>query len=321
MRPIVVLENVLRKDILPLMSVKLQRTLLRLFSQNSALENKVTEIRVRAGLPLCVVTPTEDVLIEDSPPPSQHDIKKTLALIADCSYYALDSEFSNGYITLPGGHRVGLSGQASLWGEGKVRLREVNSFCIRVARDVKGAADKIVSKLVGSGGRFKSTLIISPPGCGKTTLLRDLCRHASRGNPKLGLLPSQVGIVDERSEIAAVVDGVPQHDVGPRVDVLDRWPKAKGIVMLLRSMSPRVIATDEIGSEEDARAVTTALTGGVTVLATCHGDDVESVMKRPYSSWLVAKGFFEMAVVLSNRNGPGTIEYVGEMSPKKVRGE
>lgn len=273
----------------------------------------ITEIRVRASFPACLVFPGGDALIDGSAAAAtREDLSKTLALVSDCSYYALESEFANGYVTIPGGHRVGLSGQVSVWPDGCIRLREVSGLNIRVAREVRGAGDRVAARLAGTRGRLRSTLVISPPGCGKTTLLRDLCRISSEGHRQAGIIPCQVGIVDERSEIAACYLGVPQHDVGPRADVLDRCPKAKGIMMLLRSMGPDVIATDEIGSDEDARAVATALSAGASVLATCHGESVEQVKRRPYSSWLVSSGYFERVVVLSRRNGPGTVEFVGE---------
>ncbi|MGI6642697.1 MAG: stage III sporulation protein AA [Bacillota bacterium] len=304
----------LDRDILSLFSARVRGLLKAHFASRPAKVSTVMEIRLRKGLPISVVDPEGDTLLNSDPPVCDSDIEKTLALVTDSSYYALENEFANGYITIPGGHRVGLTGQVVTWGDGTVRLREVSGFNFRIAREVKGAGEKLVPKLIGKSGRLVSTLIISPPGCGKTTLLRDLCRISGQGAPELGLRPSQVGIVDERSEIAACFRGVPQHDVGPRADVLDRCPKARGIMMLLRSMGPDLIVTDEIGSQEDAQAVAVALAGGASVLATCHGDDLEQVRKRPYSAWVVERGYFQKAVVLSRRLGPGTLEYVGEMN-------
>ncbi len=304
----------LDRQVLSLFSGPVRSGLLNYFESRPDAASTVQEVRLRKGRPLCIVTPGGDCLI--SPSVSQEDIEKTLSLITDCSYYALENELANGYITIPGGHRVGLSGQAATWADGSFRIREVTGFCFRIAREVKGVADKVVRQLMGppGSGRLASTLIVSPPGCGKTTLLRDLCRLAGEGVSHIGLRPSQVGIVDERSEIAACHRGVPQHDVGPRADVLDRCPKARGMMMLQRSMGPDVIATDEIGSEEDARAVAAVLSGGASVLATCHGENLLQVKKQPHSAWLIDKGYFQKAVVLSRRRGPGTVEYVGEVS-------
>ena len=319
-------------DVLPLLPASIRagvREWLRLYPSEAGY---LSEIRIRAGFPLCLVFLGRDELLDGatrtpgSPGaagrgpggPAQaviatrDHLEKTLALVSDCSYYALENEFANGYITIPGGHRVGLAGQVAVWPDGSIRIREVSGLNIRIAREVRGAGDRLAGRLANGTGRLHSTLIISPPGCGKTTLLRDLCRISSEGLPSAGINPSQVGIVDERSEIAACYLGVPQHDVGPRADVLDRCPKAKGIMMLLRSMGPGVVATDEIGSDEDARAVATALSAGASVLATCHGESIEQVKRRPHSSWLVSSGYFERIVILSRRNGPGTVEYAGE---------
>lgn len=305
--------SVLDRDILSLFSRKIRQMVNSHFQNHEAQLETVQEIRLRKGLPVCVVYSGGDALLSGQEfSVSDEDIDKTLALVTDSSYYALENEFANGYITIPGGHRVGLAGQVVTWADGTTRLREISGFNFRVARQVKGIAEKVVPKLM-KDGQLSSTLIVSPPGAGKTTLLRDLCRVSSQGLPSLGLRASQVGIVDERSEIAACFKGVPQHDVGPRTDVLDRCPKAKGMVMLLRSMGPDLIATDEIGGEDDAEAVKVALAGGVVVLASCHGDSIDHVKKRPYASWIVEKRYFEKAVVLSGRLGPGTLEYIGDV--------
>lgn len=307
-------QDPLDSDILPLLPGNLQASVKAWQRAHPAESPRVTEIRIRAGFPACIVFPGGDALLDGAMAAvaTREDLSKTLALVSDCSYYALESEFANGYVTIPGGHRVGLSGQVAVWPDGSIRIREVSGLNIRVARQVRGAGERVAGRLAGASGKLRSTLIISPPGCGKTTMLRDLCRISGEGSRPAGIVPSQVGIVDERSEIAACFHGIPQHDVSPRADVLDRCPKAKGIMMLLRSMGPDVIATDEIGNDEDSAAVATALSAGASVLATCHGESVEQVKRRPYSSWLVSKGYFERVVVLSRRSGPGTVEFVGE---------
>ncbi len=305
--------GVLDRDILSLFSRRIRELTNSHFSDNPAQLRTVREIRLRKGLPVCVVYSGGDaLLLGQGFSVSDDDIDNTLALVTDSSYYALENEFANGYITIPGGHRVGLAGQVVTWADGSTRLREISGFNFRIAREVKGIAEALVPKLL-KGGILASTLIVSPPGSGKTTLLRDLCRVSSVGLPGFGLRPSQVGIVDERSEIAACFRGVPQHDVGPRTDVLDRCPKAKGMMMLLRSMGPELVATDEIGSDQDAQSMAVALASGVVVLATCHGDDLDHVKKRPYASWMLEKRYFEKAIVLSGRLGPGTLEYIGDV--------
>ncbi len=305
----------LEQDILPLFPLRLRRPISSWVKAHQDYDS-VEEIRLRKGLPVCIVSHRGDHLLADGTSyllTLQEDIDRILSLITDCSYHALESELANGFITIPGGHRVGLAGQVASFQDGSTRLREITGFNFRVARQVLGAGEKVVPFLKGPSGILHSTLIVSPPGCGKTTLLRDLCRISGEGMTSAGLRAVQVGIVDERSEIAACFDGVPQHNVGPRADVLDRCPKAKGIMMLLRAMGPQIIATDEIGSNDDAAAVAMALSGGVSLLATCHGNDFDDVKRRPYSSWLISGGYFQRGVILSRRLGPGTLEYAGEI--------
>ncbi|HHT84223.1 MAG: stage III sporulation protein AA [Bacillota bacterium] len=304
--------SVLVQDIMPLYSGRIANALGHWISCHPRQAETVQEIRLRTGLPLCIGLSDGDELLHDLIV-SRADIQKTLSLITDCSYYALEDEFRGGYITIPGGHRVGLSGQVIAPADGEHKLRHVSALCFRIAREVKGVAENTVPRLTLPDTGIASTLVISPPGCGKTTFLRDLCRILGNGLDNCKLPPAQVAIVDERSEIAACYGGAPQLDVGPRADVLDRCPKAKGINMLLRSMNPEVIVTDELGGEEDARSVALALSGGVKVIASCHGKDLDDIRSKPYSEWLVSRGYFTKAVVLSKRNGPGTVEYVGDI--------
>lgn len=305
--------GVLIRDIMPLFSGRIGDALGGWIERHPGQAETIQEIRLRTGLPLCIGLSGRDHLVHGVIV-SQADVEKTLSLITDCSYYALEDQFKGGYITIPGGHRVGLSGQVIVHADGAHKIRHVSALCFRIAREVKGVADNIVPELMLTDGGIASTLVISPPGCGKTTFLRDLCRILGNGLDNCKLPPAQVAIVDERSEIAACYGGAPQLDVGPRVDVLDRCPKAKGMIMLLRSMNPDVIVTDELGCEEDARAVAMALSGGVKVIASCHGKDLGDIRSKPYSEWLVSRGYFTKVVVLSRRNGPGTIEYVGDIA-------
>lgn len=315
----------LERDVLPLVPSRIRQAVLSFLDGPKETmgrsEDAVSELRLRSGLPVCLVFSRGDVLFDGAGTgriprviAEKDEISHILSLVSDCSYYALESEFANGYVTIPGGHRVGLGGQVAVWADASIRIREVSALSFRIARAVKGAGESLARKLADGRDRLPSTLVVSPPGAGKTTLLRDLCRISGEGLAAAGIRPSQVGIVDERSEIAACYGGIPQHDVGPRADVLDRCPKAKGIMMALRSMGPGVIATDEIGGDDDAKAVASAISGGVSVLATCHGDSIEQVAMRPYSHWLVSKGYFEKTVVLSKRLGPGTVEFVGDIS-------
>jgi len=273
------------------------------------------EVRLRPGQPILVLTasgetwfnPFGTALVTDD------DLQGTFQLMAQHSVYALEEELRRGFITLPGGHRLGFAGHAVLE-DGRIRLlRQISSLNLRLARAVPGVGEQVIPFLV-SGGRLLSTLVLSPPRCGKTTLLRDLVRLASMGRPQLKLPGQQVSLVDERSEVAGTHLGRAQLDIGPRTDVLDGCPKAEGMLLMLRAMSPQVLATDEIGRTEDAEAIAEAAKAGVAVLTTAHAADAEEAGHRPILAQLLAGSYFHRLVVLDASRGPGTVRGIHEPS-------
>ncbi len=277
------------------------------------------EIRMRAGRPLGIgvdgrfLPVGEDGAVGISPAAAlvvkSDDLLGAVNLMTDGSAYASEEDVSRGFLTLPGGHRVGITGSAVLE-EGRVlRLLRPAALNIRRGREIRGAAAALVPAL-RHRNRWCSTLIISPPGCGKTTLLRDLVRVMSDGIPGSGVPGVRVGLVDERSEVAAPHDGVPTFDVGMQTDVMDGCPKGEGMLMLIRSMGPQVIATDELGRRGDAQAVREAVRAGVVLLATVHGVGVSDVSARPHVGEVLSSDAFARAVMLSRRRGPGTVEEV-----------
>ncbi|WP_400163911.1 stage III sporulation protein AA [Brevibacillus sp. TJ4] len=236
---------------------------------------------------------------------------KLVNQISQHSLYALEEELRRGYITVVGGHRIGIAGKVVL-DRGEVKgIRDVTSFNIRIAREKKGVAHAVMPYLF-AGGKLLNTLVISPPQCGKTTLLRDMARTISYGSEWAS--SRKVGIVDERSELAGCLQGVPQRDVGPRTDVLDACPKAVGMMMLIRSMSPDVLIVDEIGRPEDGDAVWEAIHAGVAVICSAHGAEVSEVAQRPMLGKLIRHGAFARYIVLSRANGVGTIQAVYDQS-------
>ena len=233
-------------------------------------------------------------------------LEAILKNICQDSFYAFEDELKQGFLTTAGGHRIGISGQAVLDQTGKLRtIKNISFVNIRVAHQVKNAADRILP-FVYRQGALMNTLILAPPGCGKTTLLRDLIRRVSDGNA-FGA-GQTVGVVDERSELAGSFLGVPQNDLGIRTDVLDACPKTEGMLLLLRSMSPKVIAVDELGSIEEMGALRRAAACGCLILATAHGQTLEDVEKRFGIEAEECKKMFQVILSLQRKGEKFLIE-------------
>lgn len=269
------------------------------------------EVRVRLHRPLMIKDGRGFSFLSTAGQPSapreayvvtKEDLDRTLQIVTENSWYAWEQEILGGYLTLPGGHRVGMSGQAVYSGGQLKTIKNISSLNFRQARAVVGAADAVMSRVMPrDDGRILSTLIVSPPGCGKTTLLRDLARQVANS----GL---QVVVIDERSEIASCYLGVPQLDVGMQTDILDGYGKEIGVHHALRGLSPQVVVTDEIGHGGDALILAELARSGVKVIATCHGDSWDNLKGRGWAK--DSLGMFELIVILSRRRGPGTIESV-----------
>jgi len=311
--------NIIKKQICQFLAPRV-RSIIESLPQD--LLSKTEEIRLRHSRPLIIYWAGGESYLGKRGPVasvkeaymvSGEDLERTLELISSYSLYACEEEMRGGYLTIPGGHRVGLGGRFVVESGSIKTLRNVSSLNFRVARQIKGAGEKVLPFLIDRHvGRIYHTLVISPPLGGKTTLLRDLARLISNGVGILGQGGQKVGIVDERSEIAGCYQGVPQLDVGIRTDVLDACPKAEGIMIMLRSLSPQVIITDEIGREEDIRALEDAVHVGVSVIASAHGSTLEEICRRPVLGLMLENNYFERLVFLSNSRGPGTLEMIVE---------
>lgn len=232
---------------------------------------------------------------------SQKEIAQTAEALCRGSLYAAQSAMVKGYITVPGGHRIGICGRAVSENGRITHITDISALCIRISRSVHGCADKIVPYLK-SGSLPHSALIVSPPGCGKTTILRDAARQLG-GSFK-------ICIIDERSEIAAANGGIPLHDVGAMTCVMDAMPKSEGISIALRTMSPQIIITDETGSAAEEEAIYRLVNCGAKIITSAHGYDERDVLRRPFLGKLIEDGIFERIFVLSNRRGIGTVEKI-----------
>ena len=291
------------KQITCILPERIRRVIESEFSSGCIEFDRLTEIRIRVERPLMLMFNPGGERIYEQLRITPDDIAYMIQMITRYSMYAYQDNIRQGYVTISGGHRVGLIGQ-TMADKGRICGQKYISFMnIRVAHEVIGCADKLMDFICD--GSFKNTLLISPPGCGKTTLLRDIVRHISYGKK---CRPMKVALVDERSEIAACHVGIPQNDIGPRTDVMDMGLKAEGMLMLVRSMSPEVIAVDELGGREDMEAVRQIICCGCKVLASVHGYSIKDCYKRPELISLLGADGFERAVVISDRFGAGTIE-------------
>lgn len=274
----------------------------------------VQEIRLRAGMPLIIILDNREYFLtwkgelsgrrEEACIVGREDIKETLEHISSHSLYAFEEEMKQGFLTIQGGHRIGLAGKTVLDDSGIKTMKYISFLNVRLAHEILGCADRVMPYLY-ENGQVLHTLIISPPRCGKTTLLRDIVRQLSDGAG--GQKGVTVGVVDERSEIGACYQGEPQNHVGMRTDILDCCPKAKGMMMMIRTMSPAVIAVDEIGSREDLEAMEYVMNCGCKLVATVHGNSVEDLRQKPVLRRLVQENMFERYIVLDGLRDVGHV--------------
>lgn len=254
------------------------------------------EIRLRVGQPISVVMPEGELRVGDEVVTPAH-LEQVLEIASCASVHSVLEQIREGFLTIPGGHRIGFCGTVVMDG-GRVKgLRELSSASVRIARQFSGIARPVVASLLEEGV-LKNTLIAAPPGGGKTSLLRDLIRCISSGE---GTRPMRVGVADERGELGAMCRGSPLFDLGPRTDVLYGCQKAQGLMMLLRGMNPQVLAMDEVSAPGDVEALTTAAGCGVVLLASIHANGLEDLMRRPVYRALLEEHIFYNLVTIRGR--------------------
>lgn len=275
--------------------------------KNEDVWEKAEEIRVRNGQAIIIKSLDNEIFLNNKL--GTLEMIRLMESFCNNSIYAVQNEINSGYITLKGGHRVGISGMGVIE-NGKIKnIKYISSLNIRIAREVKDCSKNALRKIL-KNNFFENTLIISPPGVGKTTMLRDMIRNLSNGFENVK--GENISLVDERMEIAAMYKGMPQNEVGIRTDVMCNLPKSLGIKMMIRSMAPKIIATDEIGSKEDFEAIKEASLMGVKLLFTMHGRDIEDISEE-----FIKSSIFKNIVVLTKKQKVGEILKIYKLEDKK----
>lgn len=280
----------------------------RLLLQADLDYEKLYEIRLRAGRPMFLIYDGGECFLRTRGREpylvTREDLKETLEYVSGYSLYAYEDELRQGYMSVQGGHRVGVTGKVILDGDRIRGMKYISCINLRLAHEIQGCADPVMEH-IRKENWTAHTLLISPPRCGKTTLLRDMIRQLSNGSGKIPGVT--VGVVDERSELAGCYQGIPQNDLGIRTDVLDGCPKAQGMQMLIRSMSPSVVAVDELGREEDFKAVESVIYSGCKLIATAHGASLEEIFSTPFFGRLRKMKVFERYILLGKEQRAGII--------------
>lgn len=287
--------------------------------------DSLQEIRLRVGQPvILIVDGRENFLQRDGNLGDDlknayritgPDVTDILNHICNYSIYAFEDEIRQGFISVPGGHRVGLAGQAVMERADEIRyLKHIYYLNIRVAHQKIGVGDSVLPFLYHNGMPY-NVLIISPPGCGKTTMLRDLIRQISDGN--VWGRGCEVSVIDERSEIAGSYQGIPQNDVGVRTDILDACPKLLGMMMAIRSMAPKVLAVDELGNAEEMELLRQAQACGCRVLATIHAENMRDMLEKEFMQTFLDGKIFQRYIVLKKENGIPVVEGVYDEGMKR----
>ena len=238
--------------------------------------NDIHEIRIRVSRSIILKLRQADLIIDHKI--TEKEILQILERICENSIYAYKNQISEGYITVKGGHRIGVTGTGVIEDGKIINIKYISSLNFRIAREIKGCGTNILRQMIcQEKDTIYNSIIVSPPGRGKTTILRDIIRQISNGAVEIGLNGKNCGVVDERGEIAACFHGIPQNDIGIRTDIIENVSKSQGIIMLIRSMSPEIIACDEIGTKEDVEAIKLAICSGVKGIFTMHGENLEDI--------------------------------------------
>lgn len=257
------------------------------------------EIRIRTNRKVILKIGQEEIVLEYVI--KQNEILEILQKICDNSIYTYQNQICNGYITIKGGHRVGITGNVVLKEGRVINISHIYSLNFRIAKQIIGCSKNILKHILNlSENTIYNSMIVSPPGRGKTTLLRDCIRSISNGMSEFGFKGVNIGVVDERGEIGAMYRGVPQNDLGERCDILDNVPKDIGMKMLVRSMNPKIIVADEIGTKEDVQAINYGICSGVKGLFTAHGGSLKEIILNPILKQLYELNIIEKIILINS---------------------
>lgn len=288
--------------------------LTKLIEENENVADEIEEIRIRTNKPITIKVNDSNRILKHKV--TQEETLRIFEKICENSIYSYRNQICEGFITVKGGHRIGISGQVVMEDNKVININYIYSLNFRIARQKFESSNDALKYIINiQENTIYNTLIVSPPGCGKTTILRDSIRKLSNGIKEYSFKGKTVGVVDERGEIAAMYKGIPQNDVGVRTDVIDSISKDKGMRLLIRSMSPEIITCDEIGSREDVHAINYAICSGVKGIFTAHGRSIEEINLNPELADLLKKNVFEKIIFLENKK-KGVISKVYELDIK-----
>ena len=275
--------------------------------KNKSLENSIEEIRIRSNGNLSFKIGQDLITIFSNI--TKGEMQEIFENICEKSIYSYTKQIAEGFITIKGGNRVGITGSAVIENGRVINLNYISSLNFRIARQIKDVSNSILKYVINiQNNSIFNTIIASSPGGGKTTILRDLVRKISNGMPEINFSPKICGIVDERGEIAAMYKGVPQNDIGENSDVINNISKSIGINMLIRSMGPQIIVCDEIGTKDDIEAIEKATLSGVKGIFTVHASTIKEIKENPNLSKLIQNKLIQKIIVLDSINKGQVLE-------------